>query len=463
MRDYSPNAVSTAYAANGTGPAVYGRYRDRGYEVNPLTARVGTLVPENVSASEAFAIAGLDWTAAKQPVYYLGADGPVVSPEHCAIVRSDNYSCLGIHGSGYTPVQNTALVNLLDYLREDIRLESVLSIHNGRRVFATATIDTEDEVVPGDKVRRYLHLFNSHDGSTGFGVFFSDVRLACANQLNYLTGRAASTATAAGEGLRRKHTSSVTAFASSLPHLIDLERRSFAASIDELRSLTSVKLTTEIARRVLEATFADKLAAPIRDKTTGERRRRRPTPQTHLLGHRLRLLPAPPDRPGAPQLRRLHRRAALPHQRQTHHRDRPPRPGGHLRRQARRPHPRQNHRRAPPAQPGRPPRDPHNPRALRRQHRPGHQHHPRHLRHGLRPVQRDHPTRHPRLRPRQRRDRPGPRPPGVPLGRHQRQAHRPSPHRCAGAGLTLHQERPRSYHTPGLVPSSTQLLPTEPP
>ena len=59
MRDYSPNAVSTAYAANGTGPMVYGRYRDRGYEVNPLTARVGTLVPENVSASEAFAIAGL--------------------------------------------------------------------------------------------------------------------------------------------------------------------------------------------------------------------------------------------------------------------------------------------------------------------------------------------------------------------------------------------------------------------
>ena len=80
MRDYSPNAVSTAYAANGTGPMVYGRYRDRGYEVNPLTARVGTLVPENVSASEAFAIAGLDWTAQKQPVYYLGADGPIVSP-----------------------------------------------------------------------------------------------------------------------------------------------------------------------------------------------------------------------------------------------------------------------------------------------------------------------------------------------------------------------------------------------
>ena len=274
MRDYSPHVVSTAYAANDIGPAVYGRYRDRGYAVNPLTARVGTLVPENVSASEAFAIAGLDWTAQKQPVYYLGADGPVMSPDHCAIVRTDNYACLGIHGSGYTPVQNTALVNLLDYLREDVRIENVLSIRGGRKVFATASIDTEDEVVPGDRVRRYLHLFNSHDGSSGFGVFFSDVRLACANQLAYLTGKAVGTATRDGSGLRRKHTASVTQFAQQLPQLIDLERRSFRQSISELRDLTNVQLTSEIARRVLEATYADKLATPIKDKTSGDKRDR---------------------------------------------------------------------------------------------------------------------------------------------------------------------------------------------
>jgi phage/plasmid-like protein (TIGR03299 family) len=242
--------------------------------VNPLIGRVGTMVPENASASEAFAIAGLDWNAQKQPVYYLGADGPVMSPEHCAIVRTDNHTCLGIHGIGYTPVQNTALVNLLDYLREDVRIENVLSIRGGRKVFATASIDTEDEVVPGDRVRRYLHLFNSHDGSSGFGVFFSDVRLACANQLAYLTGKAVGTAVREGVGLRRKHTASVTQFAQQLPQLIDLERRSFRQSISELRDLTNVQLTSEIARRVLEATYADKLATPIKDKTSGDKRDR---------------------------------------------------------------------------------------------------------------------------------------------------------------------------------------------
>lgn len=268
------NRVSTAYAADGSGPMVYGSYRDRGYAVNPLTARVGTLVPENVSASEAFAIAGLDWTADKRPVFYMGPDGPLEAPGHCSIVRSDTNDLLGIHGSGYTPVQNNALINLLDYLREDIEIESVLSIRQGRKVFATASIRTEDEVVPGDRVRRYLHLFNSHDGSSGFGVFFSDIRLRCANQLTYLTGRAMSTAATNGTGLRRKHTASVTAFAEALPQLIDLERRSFRQTIDELRSLSNVQLTTEIARRVLETTYADKLAVPFKDRQSGAQRPR---------------------------------------------------------------------------------------------------------------------------------------------------------------------------------------------
>jgi len=270
----SPNRVTTAYAADGTGPMVYGRYRDKGYAVNPLIGRVGTMTPEHATASDAFRIAGLDWSADKRPAFFMGPDGPIQSLEHCSIVRSDTNQLLGIHGKGYTPVQNSALVNLLDYLHEDIEIENVLSIRDGRKIFATASIRVEDEVLPGDKVRRYLHAFNSFDGSSSFGIFFSDVRLACANQLNFLTGKAVSNAVAEGSGLRMKHTSSVTAFAERLPHLIDLERRSFAQSIDQLRDLTHVKLSTEVARRVLEATYADKLALPIKDKSTGDKRDR---------------------------------------------------------------------------------------------------------------------------------------------------------------------------------------------
>lgn len=264
MQYQHTNAVSTIYTAPGAkSPLVYGHYRARGYAVNPLIGRVGTMVPEAASASDAFALAGLDWTADKRPAYFQGAHGPVLSKEHCSVVRSDTNQLLGIHGSGYTPVQNTALVNLLDYLREDIDIENVLSIRGGRKVFATAWINTEDEVVPGDRIRRYIHAFNSFDGSSSFGVFFSDVRLFCANQMAFLTGKAAKNAASEGSGLRMRHTASVTQFAENLPQLIDLERRSFSKNIAQLRDLTQVKLTTELARRVLDATFADKLAKPI--------------------------------------------------------------------------------------------------------------------------------------------------------------------------------------------------------
>jgi len=260
------NRVSAAYAADGKGPMVYGKYKDHGFAVNPLMHRVGVATPENASASEAFAIAGLNWTAEKRPVYFLGQDGPLEAPQSVAIVRSDNDDLLGIHSSTYTPVQHSELINLLDYLREDIQIENVLSIRQGKKIYVTASIHTEGDVLPGDKVRRYLHAFNSFDGSSAFGVFFSDIRLRCANQLNYLTRRGFTKAVDAGQGLRMRHTASVTEFARNLPRFIDLERREFNTSMDQLRALTRVDLTEARIRQVLEATFSDKLARPVRDK-----------------------------------------------------------------------------------------------------------------------------------------------------------------------------------------------------
>jgi phage/plasmid-like protein (TIGR03299 family) len=271
----SANRVTSAYTAPGArGVAVYGRYRDHGYRAQPLTSQVGSMVAPGVGNAEAFRQAGLAWKADKRPAFFMGPDGPLSSAEHCSIVRSDNDALLGIHGKGYTPVQNTALIEVLDFLREDADLESVLSIRDGRKVFASARMRCSAEVLPGDEVRRYLHIFNSHDGSSSFGIFFSDVRLFCANQLNFLTGAAMGGATAAGTGLRRKHTSSVTDFVEGLPGRIDAQRRAFGDEIETLRAFTKIPLTVGKTRQILEATFADKLAKPITPKGETEARPR---------------------------------------------------------------------------------------------------------------------------------------------------------------------------------------------
>jgi len=106
-------------------------------------------------------------------------------------------------------------------------------------------------------------------------VFFTDVRLACANQLAMLTKVESRNREADGQGLRMRHTKSVTEFAQRLPQMIDLERQTFNRELEGLRDLAGVPLTAELAKRVLELTFEDKLAKPIRDKDSKEMRDRK--------------------------------------------------------------------------------------------------------------------------------------------------------------------------------------------
>lgn len=249
----------------------------------------GTPVGPLTTPRQAFAAAGADFTVEKRPLAYgipllpddcpegeqlfTFAGSPALS-QHRAIVRPDTGACLGVVGKGYTPVQNEALINLFDFLREDAQIENIVVLEHGRKIFATASIDIQGDVSEGDTVRRYLHAFNSHDGSSAFGVFFSDMRLVCANQLRFIAGRGARRAASEGAGLVMRHTRSVEEFAANLPRLIDLETARFHRDLQELRALTTKTITTEAAKAILEATYADKLSTPVKDKDTGKQRER---------------------------------------------------------------------------------------------------------------------------------------------------------------------------------------------
>jgi phage/plasmid-like protein (TIGR03299 family) len=238
----------------------------------------GTPIGPDATVTQAFAAAGADFVVESRPIAF-DADPETDSAWRCisthkALVRTDTGAALGVVGRGYNPIQNQALIDLFQYLHEDAQLDNIVVLGGGQRVYATASIAIEGEVIPGDKIRRHLHSFNSHDGSTSFGVFFSDLRLVCANQLAFISGKGARKARSQGEGLVVRHTKGATEFARRLPELIDLQTRTFRQSLDELKPLTTSRLSTEAARVILERTYADKLAAPIKDKDTGKQRER---------------------------------------------------------------------------------------------------------------------------------------------------------------------------------------------
>ena len=239
----------------------------------------GTPIDPDATPRAAFAAAGADFTVATRPIAFDAAPEDVSTDwrsiaSHKAIVRTDNNRALGVVGRSYEPVQNESLIQLFEYLHEDAAIDNIVVLGGGQRVYATASIAIEGEVTPGDKIRRYLHAFNSHNGTTSMGVFFSDIRLVCANQLAFISGRGARRASSAGTGLVMRHTRGVSAFAQRLPELISLQTQTFTQSLEELKPLTTARLSTEAARVILEATYADKLATPITDKVSGEKRGR---------------------------------------------------------------------------------------------------------------------------------------------------------------------------------------------
>ncbi len=266
------NSVSAQFA-NTQNVQVYGKYKEVGYETQPVYQSLGESFDRRVSASEAFAIAGLDWTAEKRNAFYEGLDGPVILPDKTVIVRSDTDHPLGIHGSAYEPIQQQDLINVVDSLGSTVTIENVLSIRGGAKTYVTCSIDTEQEVLPGDRIRRYLHIFNSHDGSAAYGAFFTDVRLTCANQLSSLSS-AARKACRDGRGLTMRHTSGVRDFAHELPGRIDVFRRTFDADIQSFRAMVQTPLTEENAKAILERTYANKLSVPVKDRSSGEKRQR---------------------------------------------------------------------------------------------------------------------------------------------------------------------------------------------
>jgi hypothetical protein len=240
----------------------------------------GTPIGPDATPRQAFAAAGADFRVEPRPLATNltpenddDATWQLV-PTHRAMVRTDTNATIGVVGRNYTPVQNESLIQLFEYLREDAKIDNIVLLHGGRRVFATATIGIEGEVIPGDKIRRHLHAFNSHDGSTALGVGFFDLRIRCTNQFGYLFGRGSRHAQSQGHGLVMRHTQRVEEFAARLPQLINLETRSFQQEIKTLKPLTTAKLTTEGARAILEATYFDKLATPIKDKESGKPRAR---------------------------------------------------------------------------------------------------------------------------------------------------------------------------------------------
>ena len=105
------------------------------------------------------------------------------------VVRTDTQQLLGIVSKQYEIVQNDSLLRMAEFIREEVDMDAVIVLSHGSKVCFTATLrGAETDIVPGDTVKRRIVGYLGHDGKTGCGAKFTNIRVVCQNTLTAALG-----------------------------------------------------------------------------------------------------------------------------------------------------------------------------------------------------------------------------------------------------------------------------------
>ena len=163
----------------------------------PAWHGLGTVFTEEKNTTEMLAAANLNnWNVR---LVDLEIPNTLTSDKSYQYVVRDNPTdksqtdVLGIVGERYVPLQNEDLFSFGDNILDGGgRWETAGSIRGGRVVFGSLALERETVLDPqgvADKIKTYLLINTSHDGSIAIQASITPVRVVCANTLNLALNR----------------------------------------------------------------------------------------------------------------------------------------------------------------------------------------------------------------------------------------------------------------------------------
>jgi phage/plasmid-like protein (TIGR03299 family) len=138
--------------------------------------------------------AGMDWRINETDVLYSvsGGDGLHLksNPDNKVLFRSDNHSPLSVVSKRYKVVQPA---EVLEFYRDLVsvggfELETAGVLKGGKKLWALAKTGQETLLRGNDKVKAYLLLATSCDGTLCTTAQFTSVRVVCNNTLQMAVG-----------------------------------------------------------------------------------------------------------------------------------------------------------------------------------------------------------------------------------------------------------------------------------
>lgn len=147
---------------------------------------LGQRLTEGATLDQWTQAAGFDWNALTATPEFLRADGTRGSfDDKRVIYRSDTGAPLSVMGAGYQIVQPREVMGFFQSLIEGhgMKMHTAGVLDGGRRLWALCKNGHAGEIVKGDKVRQFLMLATSLDGSTPTVATWTQVRVVCANTI----------------------------------------------------------------------------------------------------------------------------------------------------------------------------------------------------------------------------------------------------------------------------------------
>ena len=211
---------------------------------------LGKDVSKAQTAAECMEIAGLDYDLKLQKIYLQGkalVDGiPIIGkrvPDKWAVVRQDTLEPISVVGNQYEIVQNARVFGFFDGLVEQglATFERAFSTHNGAKVSIIA--DLGDTNIGGDKGKKRLTLWTSHDGSSKITGILEVYRLVCSNGLMAFSKESS---------FAIKHTKSYGAKLNAAKHIIGIADQYFRWFEEQAEKLIEMPLTRTKATQLIK-------------------------------------------------------------------------------------------------------------------------------------------------------------------------------------------------------------------
>ncbi|HQZ66361.1 MAG TPA: DUF932 domain-containing protein [Planctomycetaceae bacterium] len=234
---------------------------------------LGTQLNEPANAEQAIQAAGLDYRVDLQE---MTTPKGIVVPSRKAVVRSDTDAVLGVVSDSYAPIQNRDCFSFLDSVVStgELKYHTAGALGNGEKVWMLAKLPGEIRLKDSEDVtEQFLLLSNSHDGRSALRVFFTPIRVVCANTLGAAERRGQ------GSGVSIVHKGDVRTRTAEARELLGLASRFYSQTAQLADALASYYPTTGELQHYFEQIYPD------RDGSANSRARNVREQLLHLFEH----------------------------------------------------------------------------------------------------------------------------------------------------------------------------------